>query len=51
MEGATLMPFLANEPFAVSPSMLLAAALEADALGRTVARRVGDEAYQRLHAR
>lgn len=49
MAGATLMPFLANEPFAVSPAMLLAAALEADALGRSVSKRVGDEAYQGLH--
>ena len=48
--GALLMPFLANEPFVVSPARLCAAAIEADTLGRSVAARVGDAAYQRLHA-
>lgn len=49
MEGATLMPFLANEPFEATPAMLVAAAREADALGREVVARVGDLPWRQLH--
>jgi glycerol dehydrogenase len=50
MNVATLMPFLANEPFAVTPEALVAAAIEADRLGREVVRRVGDAAYRSIHS-
>ena len=50
MEGASLMPFLHNEPFAVTLTQLCAAAVAADELGRGVIKRVGDEPYRRLHA-
>jgi glycerol dehydrogenase len=49
MEGALTLPFLANEPFAVTPAMLVTAAQEADALGREVVAKLGDEPYRRLH--
>ena len=49
MTGATAMAFLQNEPFPVSADMLMEAAVAADALGREVVSRVGDEAYRRLH--
>ena len=49
MVGATAMAFLHNEPFPVTPAMLLDAAMAADALGREVVAQVGDEAYRKLH--
>ncbi|MGD9616386.1 MAG: glycerol dehydrogenase [Alphaproteobacteria bacterium] len=49
MNGATLMPFLANEPFAVTPDALVAATIEADRLGKEVVRKVGDAAYRSIH--
>ena len=49
MAGTTILPFLANEPFAVDADMLLSATLAADRLGRHTVARVGDAAYQALH--
>jgi glycerol dehydrogenase len=49
MAGTTILPFLANEPFAVDADMLLAATLIADGVGRKTVARVGDAAYRALH--
>jgi glycerol dehydrogenase len=50
MAGASQMWFLAYEPFPVTSDNMIAAAIEADQLGREVVKQVGDEAYRRLHA-
>lgn len=49
MQAALELPFLANEPFPVTPALLVEAAQKADALGREVAARHGDAAIRRLH--
>ena len=49
MDGTSIVPFLANEPFVVNADMLLAATLAADKLGRQTVARVGDAAYRALH--
>jgi glycerol dehydrogenase len=50
METAMMRPFVGNEPFAVTAETLLAASLQAHALGMDVAQRAGDAAYRALHA-
>ena len=50
MEVAMLFPYVGNEPFTVTAETLLAASLQADALGKDIAKRVGDAAYRQLHA-
>lgn len=50
MQGTTILPFLANEPFTVDADTLLAATLAADRLGRDTVARVGDQTYRALHA-
>ena len=50
MGAAAALGFVRNEPFAVTADGLLAAALRADALGRTVVGESGDAAYRALHA-
>lgn len=50
METAMMLPFVGNEPFAVTADTLLAASLQAHALGMDVAQRSGDAAYRTLHA-
>ena len=49
MAGAAQMWFLAYEPFPVTPEIMIAAAIEADQIGKDAVRRVGDEAYRKLH--
>ena len=49
MAGTTILPFLANEPFAVDNERLLDATLAADRLGRQTVARVGDATYHALH--
>ena len=49
MDGTSIVPFLAKEPFVVNADMLLAATLAADKLGRQTVARVGDAAYRALH--
>ncbi len=51
MDGTSIVPFLANEPFVVDTDMLLTATLSADTLGRQTVARVGDAAYRALHER
>lgn len=51
MTEATTIPFLHNEPFAVTAADLCAAARAADEVGRAVVKRLGDAAYRRLHGR
>jgi glycerol dehydrogenase len=48
MEAAMMVPFVGNEPFAVTAKTLLAASLQAHRLGMDVAQRVGDSAYRAL---
>jgi len=50
IQAALMLPFIANEPFAVTPKNLLAASLEAHALGQEVSRAAGDGAWRALHA-
>ena len=50
METAMTLPFVGNEPFAVTADTLLAASRHAHALGRGIAQRAGDAAYRALHA-
>lgn len=48
--AATLgVPFIANMPQPVTPALVRASVLDADALGRGVAADAGDQAYRRLH--
>jgi glycerol dehydrogenase len=49
MAGAAQMWFLAYEPFPITPEIMIAAAIEADGIGKEAVRRVGDDAYRRLH--
>ena len=50
MAGAAQMWFLAYEPFPVTSESIIAAAIEADQIGKEAVRRFGDEAYRSLHA-
>ena len=50
MASALQMWFLAYEPFPVTSESMIAAAIEADQIGREMVRRVGDEAYRSVHA-
>jgi glycerol dehydrogenase len=50
MEVAMLFPYVGNEPFGVTAETLLAATLQADTLGKDVAKCFGDAAYRNLHA-
>lgn len=50
MDVATSVPYLVNEPFAVTSASLLAAVRRADDLGKTVCVARGDAAYLSLHA-
>lgn len=48
-EAALGFPFIANMPQPVTPELVRASVLDADAIGRAVAADVGDDAYRRLH--
>lgn len=50
METAMRLPFVGNEPFAVTAKTLLTASLQAHTLGMDVAQRAGDAAYRALQA-
>jgi glycerol dehydrogenase len=50
VDGTLAFPYTANMPLPVTAERLRVAVLEADALGRNVARSDGDAAYRRLHA-
>jgi len=50
MASAVQRWFLAYEPFPVTSESMIAAAIEADQIGRETVRRVGDEAYRSVHA-
>ncbi|MEJ2152919.1 MAG: glycerol dehydrogenase [Gemmatimonadota bacterium] len=50
MEGAASFPFVANEPFEVTPESLFDALSRAHALGVEVTASKGDEAYRALRA-
>ena len=50
-EVAASVPIMANEPFEVTPDDVVDALRRADALGRGVAERVGDDAWRALHGR
>lgn len=50
MASAARTWIVAHEPFPVTPESLIAAAAEADQIGKEAVRRVGDEAYRSLHA-
>ena len=50
VQTALTVPFVANEPCAVTRKNLLAAALGAHALGKEVSRVVGDAAWRALRA-
>ena len=49
MEAAMMLPFVANEPFAVSTELLITAAARAHELGLEVAQSAGDVPYRALH--
>ena len=49
MKTAILLPFVANEPFAVTADALLAASQQVHALGQDIAQQTGDAAYCALH--
>lgn len=50
VEGALGFPFLANMPMAIDAAMLRESLLHAHELGTSVAGRLGDASYRRLHA-
>jgi len=50
METAMRLPYVGNEPFAVTADLLLAASQQAHALGQGIAQQTGDTAYCALHA-
>jgi glycerol dehydrogenase len=47
-EGTMTFPFIGNMPQAISAETVRAAVLDAHQIGRSVAEKVGDEAYRRL---
>ena len=49
MAGAAQMWFLAYEPFPITSEVMIAAAIEADQIGKDAVHKVGDEAYRKLH--
>jgi glycerol dehydrogenase len=49
MTAAINEPFVNNEPFEVTPEMLLSALYEADRLGTKIVDDIGDDAFRRLH--
>ena len=50
METAMRLPYVGNEPFAVTTDTLLAASQQAHALGQDLAQQAGDAPYCALHA-
>lgn len=50
-EIAASVPIMANEPFEVTPDAVVDALYRADAIGRAVTERVGDDAWRALHER
>jgi glycerol dehydrogenase len=48
-EGASTFPFIGNMPMQVTAEIVRSAILDAHRLGMTVAEKVGDAAYRRLH--
>jgi glycerol dehydrogenase len=49
MEAAMMLPFVGNEPFAVTTESLITAAARAHELGLEVAQSAGDVPYRALH--
>jgi glycerol dehydrogenase len=47
--GTMAFPFIANMPQPVTAALVRSAVLDADRLGRGVAKKMGDAAYRRLH--
>ena len=50
VEGTLAFPYTANMPQRITAEVVRSAVLDAHALGLTVAAKVGDTAYRRLHA-
>jgi glycerol dehydrogenase len=50
METAMRLPYVGNEPFAVTADTLLVAVQQAHTLGQDLAQQAGDAAYCALHA-